>query len=147
MNTIKRSALVPYSAQEMFDLVSDIGAYGEFLPWCGGARVLSRDEHTVVASIEIAYKGLHKAFTTRNQLFPGNRMEMRLVQGPFSHLEGQWTFQPLGERASKISLDLQFEFSSRLAGLAMGPVFGGIANSLVDSFRRRAAEVYGVRDH
>lgn len=145
MSVIKRSALVPYSAEEMFRLVADIAAYGSFLPWCPAARILSAEGDIVVASIDIAYKGLNRSFTTRNRLVPGERMEMRLVDGPFSRLEGAWVFQALGETSSKISLDLEFEFSNRLVGFAMGPVFGSIANSLVDSFRQRAVQIYGRR--
>ena len=145
MSIIRRSAIVPYSPQEMFDLVADIGAYGQFLPWCPVAQVLDREGNVVTATIQIAYKGLNKSFTTCNSLYPGERMEMRLKEGPFSKLEGAWVFQALAETGSKISLDLQFEFSNRLLAIALGPVFGGIANSLVDSFRRRAVEVYGVR--
>lgn len=130
----------------MFDLVADIPAYGEFLPWCPKAQVLERKDNVVTATIQIAYKGLNKSFTTQNALFPGERMEMKLKEGPFSKLEGAWLFQPLSQSGSKISLDLQFEFSNRLLAIALGPVFGGIANSLVDSFRRRAVEVYGKRD-
>ncbi|MHB8414445.1 MAG: type II toxin-antitoxin system RatA family toxin [Acidiferrobacteraceae bacterium] len=143
MTVIRRSALVPYSAHEMFLLVSDIERYPEFLPWCGGAHVLSREHETVIASIDIAYKGLARCFTTSNRLYANERMEMHLVEGPFSKLDGDWTFLALDDASSKISLDLEFEFSNRLLGMAMGPVFGAIANSMVDGFRSRAKQVYG----
>ncbi|PKM46152.1 MAG: ubiquinone-binding protein [Gammaproteobacteria bacterium HGW-Gammaproteobacteria-1] len=143
MTTIHKSALVPYSSSQMFALVNDIDAYASFLPWCRSSRVLSRSEDEVRASIDIAHGGLHKSFTTLNRLQQDKMMEMRLVEGPFRHLEGYWRFDILGEQACKVSLDLDFEFSSRLVGLAMGPIFTQIANTLVDSFCKRAREVYG----
>lgn len=144
MTTIHRSALVPYSAARMFDLVADIPAYPQFLPWCSGARVLSTHADEVTAAIDIAYGGVHKTFTTRNLLQRGKMMEIRLVEGPFSHLQGFWQFQALGEHESKITLDLEFEVANRLVGMVLTPVFSSIANQLVDRFHRRAAELYGA---
>ncbi len=142
MPSISKSALVPFSAEEMFRLVNDVAAYPQFLPWCGGSRVLSESEDEVRASVEIAHGSLRKAFTTLNRLQRGKMIEMRLVDGPFKQLEGFWRFQALEERACKVSLDLEFEFSNRLVGMAMGPVFSQIANTLVDSFSKRAREIY-----
>lgn len=143
MTTISKNALVAYSAAEMFDLVNDIESYPNFLPWCGGSKVLSRNEDEVRATVEIAHGSLHKSFTTCNRLQTGKMIEMRLEEGPFKRLEGFWRFDTLGERACKVSLDLEFEFSSKLVGLAMGPIFSQIANSLVDAFCKRAVDVYG----
>jgi ribosome-associated toxin RatA of RatAB toxin-antitoxin module len=146
VTTIQKSALVPYSAGEMFALVADIESYGKFLPWCGGARIVARAADSVTAAIDIAYHGVHKTFTTRNRLEPGRLMELQLVDGPFKFLHGYWRFEALDDKACKISLDLNFEFSNRLLALAIGPVFSGIANGLVDSFRRRAEEMHGKRE-
>lgn len=145
MTTIRKSALVPYSADEMFELVADIAAYSEFLPWCGGARVLSRDSNTVTAAIDIAYSGVQKTFTTRNYLTPTTAMQMELLDGPFSRLDGNWRFEALGARESKISLDLEFEFANRLLAFALNSTFSKIADSMVDSFLQRARQVYGSR--
>lgn len=145
MTTIHRSALVPYSAHEMFVLVTDIPSYPQFLPWCGGARFLSKEEDSAVAAIDIAYSGVHKTFTTRNLVQPDRILEMRLVNGPFKHLHGHWRFEDLDARASKITLDMDFEFSNRLLALAINPVFTRIANTLVDSFVARARQLYGAR--
>jgi ribosome-associated toxin RatA of RatAB toxin-antitoxin module len=128
----------------MFDLVADIPSYPAFLPWCGGARYLSRGEDVSVAAIDIAYSGVHKSFTTRNLMQPGRLLEMHLVNGPFKHLHGHWRFEALDERASKIVLDMDFEFSNRLLALAINPVFTRIANTLVDGFVERARSLYGV---
>ena len=145
MTVINRSALVPYTANEMYDLVADIESYPEFLPWCAGARVLSSEADTVVAELEIKYKNVHKSFTTKNKMTPNQSMLMDLLEGPFKHLRGDWQFQALDESACKISLELDFAFSNKLIGLAMGPVFANIANTFVDSFRQRAETVYGKR--
>lgn len=143
MTTINKTALVPYSASEMYALVNDIDAYAQFLPWCRSTQILQQDEDQIRATIEIAHGSLHKSFTTKNRLQRDKMIEMRLEQGPFKRLEGFWRFDVLGERACKVSLDLEFEFSNRLIGMAMGPIFSQIANSLVDAFSKRAVEVYG----
>ncbi len=146
MPLISRNALVPYSVEEMYQLVDDIESYAEFLPWCRSTDVLSRDEDEVQASIEIARGALHKSFTTLNRMQKNKIIEMRLVKGPFRHLEGFWRFDALKDNsASKISLDLDFEFESKLVALAVGPVFNQIANTMVDAFCKRAVEVYGER--
>ena len=143
MPAISKSALVPYAPEQMFKLVDDIDAYPEFLPWCGDARVLSREGDEVKASVEISHSGINKSFTTLNRLQAGKMIEMQLVDGPFKHLHGFWSFTPLGDEGCKVSLDLEYEFSSKLLGLAIGKVFGQIANALVDSFCQRAIAVYG----
>ena len=143
MTTINRQALVSYSAENMFDLVDDIDSYPAFLPWCSSAKVLSRDEDEVRAAIELSKGKLRKSFTTCNRLQKGKMIEMRLVEGPFKHLEGFWRFEALEGGASKVSLDLDFEFSNKLVAMAVGPVFNQIANTLVDAFVVRAKELYG----
>lgn len=145
MPSIRRNALVPYSPAQMFDLVNDIESYPKFLPGCRTATVHSRDEDTIKASLELAKGAVRKSFTTCNRLQSNKMIEVRLVEGPFRHLEGFWRFDALESGATRVSLDLEFEFANRLVGLAIGPVFNQIANTLVDSFVRRAREVYGVR--
>lgn len=145
MTAIHRSALVAYSAQEMFELVADIPAYPKFLPWCGGARIVSHEADAVIASVDIAYHGVHKTFTTRNLLQQGKMMEIRLLDGPFSYLQGFWRFAELDARASRISLDLEFEVSNRLVSVVLTPMFSSLANQLVDSFHQRARQLYGPR--
>jgi ribosome-associated toxin RatA of RatAB toxin-antitoxin module len=143
MTTIHRSALVPYSARQMFELVADIPSYPKFLPWCGGARIVSAQEDEVIAAIDIAYSGVHKTFSTRNLLQRNKVMEIRLLEGPFSHLQGLWQFLPLDEHECKISLNLEFEVANKIVGLVLTPVFSNIANQLVDRFHQRAADLYG----
>lgn len=143
MPTVDRSALVRYSANQMFDLVNDIESYPQFLPWCRSARVLSRQEDEIRATIEIARGRVRKSFTTRNCLNPPETIELQLVEGPFSHMHGLWHFQDLRDDACKVSLKLEFEFANALLRAAIGPVFNRIADSLVDSFCRRAEQVYG----
>ena len=145
MKTINRSALVPYTADEMFRLVDDVQSYPEFLPWCRSARELARNEDEVQASIEVQRGALQKTFTTVNRFQKNKIIEMRLKEGPFKHLEGFWRFDPLGENGCKVSLDLEFEFSGRLLNMTVGPVFNQIANSMVDAFCGRAEQVYGKR--
>jgi ribosome-associated toxin RatA of RatAB toxin-antitoxin module len=129
----------------MFDLVDDIPAYPEFLPWCAEAEEISRNDDEVTASLSLAYSGINKSFTTRNRMQGEKIIEMQLVEGPFKHLHGIWRFEPLGEAACKVMLDLEFEFSNKLVGMAVGPVFSQVANTLVDAFSKRAEDVYGKR--
>lgn len=144
MSAVHRSAIVPYSAHQMYSLVADIAAYPRFLPWCGDARILRREQDAVEAAITIAYRGVHKTFVTRNLLQPDEMMEMRLVQGPFRHLHGFWRFGPLEERACKVQLDLEFEVANRLLGAVLTPVFTAIVNQLVEAFHQRAIALYGA---
>jgi len=143
MAIINRSALVRYSASQMFALVDDIKAYPEFLPWCKTATELSRDEDEVRAVLELSRAGIHKTFSTCNRLQPGKMIEMRLLEGPFKQLEGFWRFERLGDEACKVSLDLEFEFSNKILEVTLGPIFNQIANSLVDAFCERAVTSYG----
>ncbi len=143
MTTISKSALVAYTPEQMFKLIDDIEAYPDFLPWCGKATEIERDERNVEASILISHSGLNKEFTTKNSNTTFEKIEMQLVNGPFKNLDGVWLFEPLGDAACKVSLNLEFEFSSKIVSASLGPVFSKIANSLVDAFIKRAESVYG----
>lgn len=142
MKKITRSALLPYSAKQMFDLVNDVAAYPEFLPWCDGAEVLSHQASKMEASVSIAKAGIRQTFQTQNHLVDGKRIEMHLVDGPFKHLKGEWEFKVLDESACKILFDVEFEVNSGLLNAAIGPIFEQISNTLVDSFCERAKQVY-----
>ena len=143
MHTIKRSALVPYSAECMYQLVADIERYPEFLKWCSHAVVTAEHGGEVIASITISFKGLKKSFSTRNHMQPARMIQMSLVEGPFSHLNGTWLFVPLEENASKIELDMHFGFDSAIVERLVGPVFSYIANHQVEAFNQRAQQLYG----
>lgn len=143
MRKVERTALVPYSAEDMFALVADVEAYPEFLPWCSDVDVHWRRENTVEVTLELRRGGLSKRFRTRNTMTPPQGMQLELVDGPFRHLTGHWHFQPLGDAGSKVSLVMQFEFDSRVLDLMIGAYFEHICNRLVDAFTSRAAEVYG----
>jgi ribosome-associated toxin RatA of RatAB toxin-antitoxin module len=126
----------------MFALVNGIEDYPKFLPWCGGTQVLKREDNKVVASILINYHGVKHSFTTENVNAPPTLIKITLVEGPFRHLEGTWTFKPLRDDACKVQLDLQYEFSSKLLEKVIGPVFHVIANNMVEAFCKRAEQVY-----
>ena len=146
MPLISRNALVPYSVEEMYALVENIETYPKFLPWCKSAEVLSRTDDEVKACIAIAKGGLNKSFTTINRMQKNKMIEMRLLKGPFKHLQGYWRFDALkNDQACKISLDLDFEFENKILAMAVGTIFNQIANSMVDAFCKQAVEVYGER--
>ena len=143
MTNIQRSALVPYSAQAMFDLVNAIEAYPQFMDGCSGATILSRSNEFIEARLDLAKAGMRYSFTTRNRLLPPERIELSLVEGPFETFHGAWTFQALGEHACKISLHLHFKMSSRLLNFAARKMFDGIANQMVDALVKRAHKLHG----
>ena len=143
MTTVQKSALVKFSANQMFDLVDDIESYPEFLPWCSGSKILKREEGIVEAELLISKAGFNKSFATRNRSDGHGKLFMSLLDGPFSSLEGVWDFMPLREDASKISLDLEFEMHGKFASLAFGAVFNQICNTMVSSFTERAKVIYG----
>ena len=146
MKTVQKSVLIWYSAHEMFALVTDVEKYAEFLPWCDQARVVERDEHGMTAEIGIAFAGIHQTFTTRNDHVPDHKVDMKLVSGPFSNLDGHWTFTQVGDpgqRSCKVDLELQYGFQNLALAAVIGPVFDRIAGSMVDAFVKRAEQVYG----
>lgn len=143
MAVVNKSALVMYSARQMFDLVNDVESYPDFLPWCSSTTLLSRSKEKVCAELEVSRMGISQRFSTCNKMVPGKYMDIELVNGPFKHLTGRWEFIALREDASKVKLELDFDFSGKLINAAFGTVFHQIANTLVDAFCKRAEEVYG----
>jgi ribosome-associated toxin RatA of RatAB toxin-antitoxin module len=143
MRRVSRSALVPYSAAQMYELVKDVEAYPSFLPWCNDAEVHIRGEDFIEASLELHRGKISKRFRTRNVLQPEKSLGIELVGGPFRHMSGGWTFQQLGDAGSKVVLNLDFEFESKATDVIFGRFFENTCNSLVDSFTQRAAKMYG----
>ncbi|MCW8194710.1 type II toxin-antitoxin system RatA family toxin [Proteobacteria bacterium 005FR1] len=140
---IERSALVPYSAGQMYALVNDIENYPKFMSGCVNAEILASGEDFLEARLDLKKAGIEKSFVTRNTLVPDERIELHLVDGPFKTLEGVWEFRALNEQASKVSLSLTFEFENRLVALAADPWFEGVGNQLVSALVDRAKKVYG----
>ena len=146
MKTVKKSVLIWYSPQEMYVLVTDVDQYPKFLPWCDRARVVSADEGGMTAEIGISFSGIRQTFTTRNLHVPDRQVAITLLNGPFSRLDGEWNFVPLGDatqRACKVELTLNYGFDNATLGKLVGPVFDKIAGSMVDAFVKRAKQVYG----
>jgi ribosome-associated toxin RatA of RatAB toxin-antitoxin module len=146
MKTVHKSVLIWYSAEEMFALVTDVAKYPEFLPWCDHAAVLAREPDGMKAEIGISFSGIRQTFTTRNTHVPGREVRMKLVDGPFSNLDGSWKFTPLGtpgQRACKVGLEMHYSFKNAALAALVGPVFDKIAGNLVDAFVKRAEQMYG----
>ncbi len=145
MKTVHKSVLLWYSAEEMFALVTDVADYPAFLPWCDQASVLAEDNAGMTAKVGISFAGIKQAFTTRNRHVADREVAMELVDGPFSNLDGLWTFTPLGEgqRACKVDFMLRYSFANRALAALVGPVFDKIAGSMVEAFVKRATQVYG----
>ena len=143
MRKVNRSALVPYSAAQMYSLVKDVESYPEFLPWCDDAELHVSEPGLIEASLELHRHGISKRFRTRNLLQENETLGIELVDGPFRHMSGGWTFQQLGELGCKVALTLEFEFESRATDMIFGRFFEKTCNALVDSFTSRAASMYG----
>lgn len=142
MREVRRSALLPYRAGQIYGLVADVRRYPEFLPWCTGARVLAEQGEFVTVALGLQ-RGLARAtFTTRNRMVPERSVEMRLVDGPFAALEGRWEFTPIADAGTRAELAVRFETRGVLGALTLGPAFEQICNQLVDAFARRARQVY-----
>ena len=143
MAVVEKSVLIERTVCQMFELVDRVEDYPQFLPWCGGTELIERTETKTAARLHINYHGIKAHFATENAKEAPKWMDIRLREGPFRHLDGQWRFTPLGERACKIEFRLQYEFSNRLLEKALGPVFHHIANTFIDSFVKRANQLYG----
>jgi ribosome-associated toxin RatA of RatAB toxin-antitoxin module len=144
MSRVEKSMLIEHSAQQMFDLVEDIESYPSFLPWCAKTQVDFRDEKRTVATMYADFHGVKAHFTTENAKEAPFWMSMKLVKGPFRHLEGGWRFKPLGENACKIEFHLSYEFSSSLFEKIVGRMFDQIAHTFIEVSVKRAHQVYGA---
>jgi ribosome-associated toxin RatA of RatAB toxin-antitoxin module len=142
MNVVERSAIVGFSAETMFALVEDVESYPRFLPWCRRTEVELRDEQRTVATLFVDSRGMRQSFTTENLRESPQLIDMRLVRGPFRRLDGRWRFTALREDACKVELVLTYQLASPVLSRLIGPVFDGIANTMVDAFVRRADAVY-----
>ncbi len=145
MKTVHKSVLIWYSTAEMFALVTDVEKYPEFLPWCDQAAVESRTADGMTARVGIAFGGIRQSFTTRNTHVQDRKVSLKLKDGPFSSLDGAWSFIPVGDasqRACRVELDLNYGFDNAALGALVGPVFDKIAGNLVDAFVKRAEQVY-----
>lgn len=143
MIVVEKSLLVAYSAEQMFRLVDDVERYPEFMPWCGGAKLREQTGDDTVATLWIDFMSVKQSFTTANERRPPHLIDMKLQEGPFRDLRGQWHFRDLAESACKVSFKLEYEFSSSFMERVIGPVFSRITNSFVDAFVRRAENLYG----
>lgn len=145
MRTVHRSALVPYTAREMFVLVDDVESYPKFLPWCNDVEVHDRTKEVVEATLELHKGAVSNHFTTRNTRREFETIDIALVGGPFRHLAGGWQFTEIGADGCKVVLELDFEFESMLVDMMFGTFFEDTCNSLVDAFTNRAKVIYGAR--
>jgi ribosome-associated toxin RatA of RatAB toxin-antitoxin module len=142
MQIVERSALVTFSAAQMFALVNDVARYPEFLPWCVGARVEEASPTERIAALKVARGVLRTEFTTRNTLVPDAEIRMQLLHGPFRDLKGEWHFEAIGARGSKVHFRVEFEFKNRLSATAFNAVFEALCGTIIDAFVMRAKTIY-----
>ena len=143
MTTVHKTALVPFSAEQMYRLVNDVDAYPEFLPWCSSSRVLNQTEESLSAELTLKVGKITQSFTTSNTMIPGQQITVGLVKGPFKKLTGSWRFDDEANGHCMITLDMSFEFKNRLLKLALEKLFNSIINNLVQAFTERAKSIYG----
>jgi len=143
MSDIERSALINYSAKQMYDLVNDVARYAEFLPGCVSSKVVEQTEKQMLALMELKKGPVSQTFTTRNDLIGGKSSTMELQDGPCEYLHGVWSFRELSSDACKVELDLSFKFKNKLAAVAFSQMFNDLTSKLVDSFVARAEVIYG----
>ena len=141
MPKVSRSSLIMQPAEKMYGLVADVESYPEFLPWCTGARVLKKEGEWVEAALDLSKGSLGYEFSTRNRMIENESIEMSLLSGPFSQLQGVWTFKALGAEGCKVSLELDFEISNPLLRATVGAVFSKAMNKMVDAFCQRAEQI------
>ena len=138
MHNIHKSAIVLHSSKKMFQLVDLVENYPRFLPWCGSTQILERDNSKTIASIEINYKGIRQTFTTENTKKQNKEMMIKLIDGPFQSLSGQWIFKNLDNNSCQIELKLEYQFSNIILEKLISPVFNMIANTFIDEFIKEA---------
>jgi len=145
MPKVAKFVLVPHAAEMMFELVDSVERYPEFLPWCGGTRVLARDAAQTIATIDIRYAGVAQSFTTINTKEKNEWMRLSLRDGPFKQLQGHWHFVALAADACKVELQLNYTFTNMLLEHTFGPVFGMIADTMMDRFVARAEALAAMK--
>jgi ribosome-associated toxin RatA of RatAB toxin-antitoxin module len=145
MTEIINTTVVPYTPEEMFVLVNDIESYPIFLPWCTAAKILSQQEERLTATLSLALGKIKQSFTTENTMQDGSKIEMRLIEGPFKHLNGYWKFNLEDEQSCQIQLHMNFEFKNKIIKHTLGKAFYKVMDSLVESFVQRAQQIYGNR--
>lgn len=141
---IRRSALVTFSPEQMFDLVIDVERYPQFLPWVTEAELHQRSDSDLLASMEMQRSGVRERFTTRNEFDRPAWMTMRLVEGPFRLLEGRWTFTPIGTAGTRVELEMRFEFANPLVSMLFGKSFEQSCGQLIDAFVSRARQQHAA---
>ena len=143
MTHVQRSALLPFSVTQMYQLVNDVDAYPEFIPWCVKCEVHNENEGHKQATMHFASRGIQACVTTKNELVIDKSITMKLVDGPFKHLIGKWQFHKIDTDACRVELDMEFAFTNRLYEATLGPIFNQVTNKLVSAFAQRAEDLYG----
>lgn len=142
MNKVNKSAVVNYTASQMYDLVNDIRSYPEFLPMCEDIEMIKEGETEKEATLKIKSGFVKLDFGTHNTMIKDEHIHLNLVKGPFKTLTGDWVFKPLSATTSEVSLKMEFTFENKFVEMALGPVFRGLAEKMLDAFCKRAEEVY-----
>ena len=145
MPEVSKTVIVAFLPEQIYRLVDEVERYPEFLPWCTGSMVLSRDANVTRATLQVGFRGLKQRFSTENHSTPPHEITLKLIDGPFRALDGRWRFNDLGGKGCKIEFSLAWEFSSRVLGALVGPVFSHIADTMVEAFVKRAERIYGER--
>jgi len=145
MHSFEETRELPCAAQEMFDVVMDIEAYADFLPWVADARILSREEGELTAELVADLAGMRHSFKTVDRFMPGKLVEIRLLEGPFRFLESVWTFERISENTCRVRFSIEFEFRNMMLDMVASPIFSTVCKSMVHAFEQRAVQLQGRR--
>jgi coenzyme Q-binding protein COQ10 len=135
---------LPYSPEQMFDLVADVARYGEFLPWVSAVRVRSDSAAETIADVVIGFKGLSERFTSRVEKERPVRIHVDYLDGPLAHLRNEWRFREDGAGGTLIDFSVDFAFRSRIFQALAGQVFDRALRKMIGAFEARAAALYGA---
>lgn len=144
MHHVERK-LLPYTPEQLFDLVADVERYPEFLPWCVAARIKKREGDVLFAELVIGFKMIRERYTSRVVLDRARRIDVQYTEGPFKHLENHWAFAPADDGKCQLDFHISFEFQSRFLDKIIGPLFGEAVKRMVGAFETRAAKLYGAK--
>lgn len=134
---------LPYTPEQMFDLVADVGRYGEFLPWVSAVRVRSNSETEMVADLIVGFKGLRETFSSKVEKQRPGHIRVDYLEGPLKHLHNDWKFRPDGEGGCLVDFEVDFTFKSRVFEMLAGQVFDRALRMMINAFEQRAAKLYG----
>jgi coenzyme Q-binding protein COQ10 len=142
MPKIRVSEILPFTCEQMYNVVADVEKYPKFLPWCSKTRVWDKQDNQFMAELTVSFKGIREKFQTLDILEPHKKIEVNLKSGPFQYLVSTWHFNPIGDDRTKVEFFIDFRFSSKMKEMIMGPVFTQVSKQMISAFKKRAIALH-----